>query len=300
MQLKAYAKLNLALEILSRRDDGFHDLVGVMQTISLADTLSIQRSDTLSLAVPGHRELAGDDNLVMKAAKLLAGGQAPGAQIILTKKIPSGAGLGGGSADAALTLMALNEFWNLGHSHQHLWDLAQSLGSDIPFFLTGGSASVAGRGEIIKPLPYDGEYWFVLIQPPFSISTAWAYQAFDKKPQPSSGSTEKVVEALARADALKLGQALGNNMEGPVFAQYPQLAQYKQALLNAGALGAAMSGSGSTIFGLFASKKDAQAARCRILELRPEVEINVVRTVGREELREQEKAWQVENLRGRE
>lgn len=300
MQLKAYAKLNLALEILSRRDDGFHELVGVMQTISLADTLSIRKADILSLTVPGHSELAGDDNLVMRAAKLLAAGQALGAQIILTKKIPHGAGLGGGSADAALTLVALNEFWNLGHSHQHLWDLAQSLGSDIPFFLTGGSASVAGRGEIIKSLPTGGEYWFVLIHPPFSISTAWAYRAFDKDPQPSSGFIQKVIEALQRGDASGLGQALGNNMEGPVFAQYPQLAQYKQDLLNAGALGTAMSGSGSTIFGLFASKEDAQAARCRILELRREVEINVVRTVGREELVEQEKAWQVENLRGRE
>lgn len=301
MQLKAYAKLNLALEILNLRADGFHELVGIMQTISLFDTITIQKADSLTLSVPGREELLGENNLVLKAARLLAGGQDLGAKITLTKNIPQGAGLGGGSADAALTLKALNQFWHLGFDLKELYNLAQRLGSDVPFFLTGGRAQVAGRGEIIKPLPEDGpDYWFVLLHPPFSISTPWAYRAFDESPVAPPGSTEKVKIALATGDLESLGAAFGNNLEGPVFAQYPKLAQYKQELLAAGALGAAMSGSGSTLFGLFATEEEAGRAGNIISRLRPELKVNVVRTIAKSELEEQEKAFCVENFRGRE
>jgi 4-diphosphocytidyl-2-C-methyl-D-erythritol kinase len=291
MQLKAYAKLNLALEILSLRPDGYHELRGVMQTVSLADILTIQRGDALSLSVPGMPELEGEANLVLKAARLLAGEASLGAKLTIEKKIPQKAGLGGGSADAAFALKALNRFWQLGRSPQDLRMLAAQLGSDVPFFLTGGSAEVSGRGEVIKPLPEGpSRYWFVLLKPPFSVSTPWAYRAFDQSPRRSDGATAKVSRALAKGDVKALGEALANNMEGAVFSFYPQLAQYKRELKQAGALGAAMSGSGSAVFGLFASESLAAQAAAIMGRLEPELEINVVRSVGRSELAEQEKS----------
>ena len=249
MQLKAYAKLNLALEILSLRPDGYHELRGVMQTVSLADILTIQRGDALSLSVPARPELEGEANLVLKAARLLAGEASLGAKLTIEKKIPQKAGLGGGSAE------------------------------------------VSGRGEVIKPLPEGpSRYWFVLLKPPFSVSTPWAYRAFDQSPRRSDGATAKVSRALARGDVKALGEALANNMEGAVFSFYPQLAQYKRELKQAGALGAAMSGSGSAVFGLFASESLAAQAAAIMGRLEPELEINVVRSVGRSELAEQEKS----------
>lgn len=296
MQLKAYAKLNLALEILDLRPDGYHNLRSVMQTISLADTLTVQRSDALTLSVPGRRELETDDNLVLRAARLLGGGIF-GARLILEKNIPQGAGLGGGSADAAAALKALNEFWGLSCSLPHLEGLAASLGSDVPFFLTGGTCEVGGRGEVVKPLPEsDKKYWYVLLHPPFAVSTAWAYRAFDENPIPPSGFTEKVKEALAFGDVEILAGAIGNNLEQPVFAGYPKLGRYKKELFEAGALGAVMSGSGSTIFGLFASEAEAMKAKMKLLERLPELEINIAYSMTRSEIKEQEKELYVENF----
>jgi 4-diphosphocytidyl-2-C-methyl-D-erythritol kinase len=171
LNLEAHAKVNLTLEVLGRRDDGYHDIVSIVQTIDLCDTLTLElaREVTLECDAP---ELQSSDNLVLRAAALLsemAGGR--GAAITLRKRIPVSAGLGGGSSDAAATLRGLNRLWELGLSRRDLMPLAARLGSDVPFFLYGGTAMVRGRGEGVRPLPPADLDWFVLLTPAVQLSS---------------------------------------------------------------------------------------------------------------------------------
>lgn len=298
MYLKAYAKLNLTLEILHLRDDGFHEVSGIMQTISLADELTFTPAPNLELVVTNDKNLETNDNLILKAARKLDSGQ--GAKITLTKNIPFGAGLGGGSSDAAISLVGLNHLWELGLDDKTLWELAQSLGSDVPFFLTGGTAQIAGRGELVTPIPSKGSFWYLLVKPPLAISTPWAYRIFDENPASPPQATEKMKAALEIGDSLLVGQALANNFEGPIFSHYPQLQKYKEALLAAGAIGAAMSGSGPTIFGLFPTKEATLAAQKELTGDEPELEVFVAHSVCQSQYLRQENACSVEKVRRKE
>src|SRR4030042_3844503 len=193
ISLQAYAKINLTLEVLSKRPDGYHEIASVLQAISLADTLTFEPAETLDLNcnVP---ELQTGDNLVLKAARLLKeiSGYKKGARINLTKRIPLAAGLGSGSTDAAATLLGLNKLWGLNLAHNKLLELAAKLGSDVPFFLYGGTALAQGRGEKLTALPAATELWMILLKPaiePVSNKTAQLYSRLNPSHFPSGPHT---------------------------------------------------------------------------------------------------------------
>ena len=268
MRMVAAAKINLGLKVLNRRPDGYHNLESVMQQVSLADYLTFER-----VSSPGWQfkstvpRLGGEDNLVCRAARFLAkrvGASPPGVKITLYKNIPSGAGLGGGSSDAAATLRGLNIFWRLGLSSRELAELGASLGSDIPFFLHGGGTAFArGRGELISPLPPLPLFWVVLAKPSrLSISTASVYGGLEEKMSPVL-SPNILREAILKADREAILNWLGtgaiNSLQSSVLTCYPRLGRLRRRMGELG-LKAAMSGSGPTFFALSNSYSLARQA----------------------------------------
>jgi len=250
MRVNAYAKINWSLRITGKRPDGFHDLETLFQTISLHDTLTLEDSDHLSLTCDDPTIPVDERNLVIRAAANA------NVSIALHKEIPAGGGLGGGSSDAAATLVAL------GNPSP---EVALSLGSDVPFFLTGGTAYATGRGEILTPLPRVAGIPLLLLIPTERVSTARAFgmlQAFS----PPLGIER--YRAMIEDDLLSHATELINDFEEPVFAMLPKLRTLKTKLYEAGAAWAAMSGSGSTIVGAFQSIEDRDAARARFTDVR--------------------------------
>ncbi|ALA57076.1 4-(cytidine 5'-diphospho)-2-C-methyl-D-erythritol kinase [Nitrospira moscoviensis] len=263
----APAKVNLILRILDRRPDGFHNLWSLMQTVRLEDTVSVRLSDEheeirLHCDAPG---LAVDHtNLVYRAAAaaLRRSGRSVGLTIALGKRIPMGAGLGGGSSDAAATILALNQLLNLGWTVKDMMEVGQALGSDVPFFFTAPSAFVSGRGEQVAPVRLVGSKWVVLVNPGFPVETKWAYHRLS--------STRAAVRPLSPAQAALAGAAevswntvlplMENDFETPVFDAHPILRQIRTRLLAEGAEAALLSGSGATVFGLFADEATAVRA----------------------------------------
>jgi 4-diphosphocytidyl-2-C-methyl-D-erythritol kinase len=264
----APAKINLILRILDRRADGFHNLWSLMQTVGLEDEVAIQLSphhagiqlqcDALSLNTD-------QTNLVYRAAAavLQRSAQRIGLDIVLTKRIPMGAGLGGGSSDAAATIVGLNRLLNLGWSATDMAHVGQSLGSDVPFFFFAPSAIVAGRGEQVTRVRIAGSRWVVLVNPGFPIETKWAYGQL--------ASTRSGVRALSKSHAalgsehhLSWEQVLGiaeNDFEPPVYTAHPVLQDIKHQLIARGAEVALLSGSGATVFGIFQDEGRARQAR---------------------------------------
>ncbi len=280
--LAAYAKINWTLDILGARPDGYHLMDMLMQTVSLCDLLWMEEAEDLTLeAVPGGadgapRPAAGDSlssegvrydasNLVYRAALLLRErcGVRRGARIRLAKRIPSGAGMGGGSADAAAALKGLNALWGLGLSRAELLSLGLELGADVPFLLTGGLAHVGGIGECIQPLSPAPEVWLVLVQPCEGLSTREVFSAFDRLDparlrHPDNAAAQ---DALLRRDLTGLAPAMANVLQAVSEPARPALAQALRALEAAGAARAMMTGSGSVVYGAFDRCADAVAAR---------------------------------------
>lgn len=263
--LRSHAKINLYLDVLRRRRDGYHNIETIFQTVSLCDELSFQDSRTgcVTLACSRPDLETGDGNLVCRAAALLRRetGCDRGAAIHLEKNVPIAAGLAGGSGNAAAALIGLNTLWGLGLSDARLQELALELGSDVPYCLTGGLMAGTLRGEKLAPLHAPHPWWYVLVHPPLAVSTAQAYNhpLLEKNTsRPFAGRTgsfRRAVMALASGD---IGEVVFNRMERPVFAMHPVLAEIKARLLDAGCLAAAMSGSGPTMFGVCAAQADAQ------------------------------------------
>ncbi|MEA2344881.1 MAG: 4-diphosphocytidyl-2-C-methyl-D-erythritol kinase [Thermoanaerobaculia bacterium] len=250
MRVNAYAKINWSLRITGKRADGFHDLETLFQTISLHDTLTFEDADHLSLTCDDPTIPVDERNLVIRAA-----GDAKVA-IALHKEIPAGGGLGGGSSDAAATLVTLGK---------PSPEIALTLGSDVPFFLTGGTAYATGRGEILTPLPRLAGIPLLLLMPEERVSTARAFgmlRAFS----PPLGIDR--YRAMIEDDLLSHATELVNDFEEPIFAMLPSLRTLKTQLYEAGAAWAAMSGSGSTIVGTFRNAEDRDAARKRFTHLR--------------------------------
>lgn len=255
----AWAKINLTLSVLKKREDGFHALASVMQTISLCDTLRIEttRDESVAIAVD-IPELQNDDNLALRAARLLReeGYLTGGAALELRKQIPAQGGLGGGSSDAAAVLVALNRLCALGLSQKRLEELAARLGSDVPFFVHGGTALIEGRGEYVTPLPDCEPLWLIIARPPVSISTAAVFQSLTAADYSDSKDTDAVVAAIRAGAPLPL-ERLSNTLEPIVLRTWPEVAATREALLWAGAPIVRMSGSGPTLFAPFRSLKDA-------------------------------------------
>jgi 4-diphosphocytidyl-2-C-methyl-D-erythritol kinase len=250
------AKVNLYLKVLARREDGYHDLVTVMQPLSLADELRLAPGKGLSLVCRHPEVPSGQQNLVWRAAEKFgsATGQIPQIHIELVKKIPVAAGLGGGSSDAAGTLLALNELTGKPLSAEALHELAAELGADVPFFLLRGPAVGRGIGTILSPLDLP-PYWYVLLNPGLAISTAWVYGNLDLKALAQTGAPLPV-----DWDGDHPETWVANDLETVTLSRYPELRELLAGLSEAGALVQGMSGSGPTLFGLFYEAEAAQAA----------------------------------------
>lgn len=249
IHVPAHAKLNLGLEILRKRPDGYHDIRSVFATISVADDISVTPSTMIELECIPEMTDKPEQNLAYKAAQAILAHPAArgrGAKITLRKRIPAGGGLGGGSSDAAAVLVAIRALYDLSISTVELHSIAASLGSDVPFFLTGGTALVEGRGERVTPVDIHIPYHVVVVFPHVHVNTAEAYQIIQPRDR---GSSQTLLEAVATID--RSGLHVINDFEQAVFAKHNILQHVKDALLTHGALYASMSGSGSTMFGLF-------------------------------------------------
>lgn len=264
--LRTSAKVNLALEVLGKRGDGYHEIATVLQAVDLFDRLTVDPDETLSLHTDDPELPTDDGNLVMRAARLLqkAAGVDRGARLRLHKRIPVAAGLGGGSSDAAAALTGLNRLWGLRWPRPRLQELAVELGMDVPFFLGTGRAVARGRGEQLAALPGGGGYALVLVNPRAPLSTKEVYGRVPVGWHAEPTGTERVIEALRRRNVGVLAAALTNNLERVVEPVLPVIGRMKAALLAAGALGAIMSGSGPTVFGLARSLDHARQIRSRI------------------------------------
>lgn len=261
---EARAKINVFLRVLAAREDGYHDLESLVVPISLADVVTVRDADALRVDVRGAFELAGAVpagglNLALVAA-LAIGDACPdagGAEIVVEKRIPVAAGLGGGSADAAATLLALNELWSGGLDLGTLAELGERIGSDVPAMLAEGPVLVSGRGELIAPaevLPL----WWVLVRFDFGVRSPDAYRWWDEDGGTRGPDPGALLDAAAAGDAAALGPLLFNDLEAPVCARHPEIAGAKDRLLQAGAHGAVMSGSGSSVVGLARDEAHAQ------------------------------------------
>lgn len=265
LELSACAKVNLALEVLSRRPDGYHEIATVMQTVDLADRLALEEADdlTVSTSVPGvptdERNLAYRAAVILRDAAKMCGG----VRISLDKRIPVAAGLGGGSTDAAAVLTGLNQLWGLRWPVARLQELAVELGMDVPFFLRGGAALGTGRGERLDPLE-GGALALVLVNPRFPLSTAEVYGRVTPAMYSSGEQARRMAGALASRRPARVAASLYNGLEGAARAAHPQIGQMQAALVAAGALGAAMSGSGPTVFGVARSWEQARQIQARV------------------------------------
>lgn len=258
---KTPAKINWFLRLKGKRPDGYHDISSLLQCIALFDTLTFEEAQTLSVMT--EAPIAGDENLVMRAALAIreASKTSRGARISLVKNIPIAAGLGGGSSDAAATLRGLNSLWDAGLSDRELHAAALGLGSDVPFFLSGPAALVRGRGELISPVVMSRAYSVVLLNPGLRVSAGWAYAEARSFSGEDKGIEDSLVRALNEGDFDVLRGAAVNDLEEPVAARHPEVSELKRRLYEEGALFAAMSGSGPTVFGAFEDRLRAEEAR---------------------------------------
>uniref|UniRef100_A0A7C4AIZ7 4-diphosphocytidyl-2-C-methyl-D-erythritol kinase n=1 Tax=Thermodesulfovibrio aggregans TaxID=86166 RepID=A0A7C4AIZ7_9BACT len=261
---KAFAKINWVLSVLKKRDDGYHDIISLIHAIDLYDILNIELSTDIE--VETDMSVAKHENLVYRAARALQEytGIKNGVRITLKKNIPVGAGLGGGSSDAATVLKTLNELWKLNLSVKTLCEIGASIGSDIPFFFYLPLCIVKGKGHIINPLKIEKSYVLLLVKPHFSISTKWAYDSLNLKAKLTEEYKKinnNIWQLYQRLYSGKLDNLyLWNDLESSILMKYPEIEEIKKKLLEAGALVSLMSGSGSTVFGVFRDETEAKEA----------------------------------------
>ncbi len=260
LQVEATTKLNLFLEITGKRPDGYHELESVFHEIDLGDSLSFEPAREISLELHGPGAPPGEDNIVLKAARLLASETrtSAGARIVLEKRVPSGAGLGGGSADAAATLLALDRLWGLNLAKPALHALAARLGSDVNFFLEGGTALCTGRGEIVTPLPPHPPLHFALLSPPFPTLTADVYRRFTFDLKALRRSPNILISRLPAGSPTALEGGLFNRLESAALAAEPRLARVLAAAQRTGPFGGRVTGSGSTVYMPVSSRAEAE------------------------------------------
>jgi 4-diphosphocytidyl-2-C-methyl-D-erythritol kinase len=260
MNLRAHAKINLSLAVLGVRQDGYHELKTVFQSLALHDTLQLERAASgLSVTCTDPGVPLDDRNLAWQAARLVwqAAGRdgEPAGRVHITKRIPVQGGLGGGSADGAAALVGWDRLWETHLPAAALGDLAARLGADVPFFLCAGTAMGLNRGDHLHPLTDAPARWVVLVMPTFGVSTPQAFRWWDEDGA-HAATSQATVAPRPVGDLL----AVFNDLEPPVSRRHPQLAEIRDRLLRAGASAAAMTGSGSTMFGLFDTEQRAKAA----------------------------------------
>ncbi|NET32311.1 MAG: 4-(cytidine 5'-diphospho)-2-C-methyl-D-erythritol kinase [Cyanothece sp. SIO1E1] len=295
--LLAKAKINLYLEIIGDRPDGYHELSMVMQSVSLADQIDLRSSGSDAIRVRcNHPDVPTDETNLAYRAVLLMAKQFPeafvkhgGVDIAIEKHIPVGAGLAGGSTNAAAVLVGIDLMWQLGLTQPELQELGAKLGSDVPFCVVGGTAIATGRGEKISPLPDLDTLYVVLAKyRSLSVSTPWAYQTYRQKFGESYVSdadslearrqrvhSGPMVAAISHRDGPEIGRWLHNDLEKVVLPAYPQVGQVLETLQNLNGLGAMMSGSGPTVFGLASSQTQAEQMRDQLRAKMPEPDLEL-------------------------
>jgi 4-diphosphocytidyl-2-C-methyl-D-erythritol kinase len=261
---KAPAKLNIRLKITGQRPDGYHELVSIMVPVTLFDEIRISpAAEGIHLVTVGNPVPADETNLVFRAAEAFLSrlGIRRGLSIELSKRIPVAAGLGGGSSDAAATLVTLNQIFFHPLSQPELVDMAVRLGSDVPFFLKAGPCLATSIGEVLEPLNGWPPWWYVIVAPPFAVSTAWAYGHFRLKL--TSSEPEYILNTLKNG-RFEPRDLLENDLEAVTVKRFPVIETIKEQLMAAGAEGALMTGSGPCVFGVFQSEAEASSARAKI------------------------------------
>ncbi|GFO67066.1 4-diphosphocytidyl-2-C-methyl-D-erythritol kinase [Geomonas limicola] len=265
LQLKAPAKVNYRLDVLGKRPDGYHDLRMLMQRVDLNDDVQIVLSDTPGVRVTcdGGGVPDGPANIAWRAADALVklSGRDVGIDIAITKHIPVGAGLGGGSSDAATVLMGVNDLLGLGLSDEKLMEIGVRLGADVPFFIFKRPALAEGIGNLLTALERVPEVWVVLVNPGIHVSTGWVYQNLRL-----TNKSEPVKVSSSYGSLDEICGVLSNDLEPVTIGRYPKVGELKELLSAAGARGVLMSGSGSTVFGLFADERTAKQAAAELAE----------------------------------
>jgi 4-diphosphocytidyl-2-C-methyl-D-erythritol kinase len=258
--LPSFAKINLHLEILGKRPDGYHQISTVLQTVSLCDVITFENAlSGIELNMNGLPLPQGEKNLIIRAANGLSRefGNERGAKIGLQKRIPVGGGLGGGSSNAAVTLIGLSRLWKIDIPLDRLELVAASLGSDVPFFLKGGTALGSGRGEIIQPIDDISFEFAIITTPRLHISSASAYAGLNA-PNLTNTASNRILKVSRAADLLS--GKLKNDFEKTVFAKYPEVERAKMKLTELGATHSLMSGSGASVFGIFDNEETRRTA----------------------------------------
>lgn len=265
MSCKAYGKINIGLDVIRRREDGYHELSMVMQTVSLFDEITLEttkKPGQIELYVESNLVPADNTNLAYRAAELLMKECfiSQGLLIRLKKNIPIAAGMAGGSADAAAVLKGVNQLFELGFSLEELQERGVRLGADVPYCLLGGTALAEGIGEKLTILPSPPECFLVLGKPDISVSTKYVYENLHANTLTSHPDIKGVVEGIYQGDLKKIGTIMENVLERVTINRYPVIREIKELLLKEGAVGALMSGSGPTVFGMFETKELAEQA----------------------------------------
>lgn len=265
MNFRAYAKINIGLRILGKRTDGYHNIETVFHQIDLYDELSLEPAETVRLTTTSSEVPSDSTNLCLRAVQLFREhtGHREGIDIRLVKRIPVGAGLGGGSSDAAAVLVALNKLWKMGMQARELESLAARLGSDVPFFVQGGTAAGTSRGEVLDQFNVSVPYWILTVTPPIHISTAWAYSKVQSEAKTDAAPLRTLVENNMTEPG-KLHAGIRNDFEELVFQSHPEIRHLKDKLERVGAIFAQLSGSGSSVFSFF---RDGATARFVTAEL---------------------------------
>jgi len=282
LTVRAHAKINLTLDVLYKRADGFHQVEMIMQAIELADILQLEEKVSGDISITSNMVHLPCDhrNLAYQAAMLIKNTcqVKKGVHIFLEKKIPMSAGLAGGSTDAAGVLLGLNQLWNLGLSLGDLEVLGAKLGSDVPFCLRGGTSLATGRGELLEALSPLPPCYVVLAKPRIGVSTAWVYGKYRDNGVINHPDTAGVQSALKGADLPGVVSRLSNVLESVTMAEYPQIKKLKEAMIQYGAMASLMSGSGPTVFGLVLNKGKAEYIAER-LRSHSDVEIMITKTI---------------------
>lgn len=261
---KAYAKVNIGLDVLRRRPDGYHDLKMIMQTVDICDDLTFEKSSEpgIRLRIDGADLPADENNLVCRAAALLMEEKriGEGVSITLMKRIPIAAGMAGGSADAAATMRGLNILFQMGYSVEELRRLGVKLGADIPYCITGGTMLSEGIGDVLTPLTAPPDCYLVVAKPDIDVSTAFVYQNLQADSLPFHPDIDGMAKALASGDLQGITDRMGNVLETVTVREYPVIDRIKKRMCGLGAENALMSGSGPTVFGIYREKETADKA----------------------------------------
>lgn len=268
ISLQANAKINLGLDVLRKREDGYHEVKMIMQSISLSDTLTLTRCPGTDIRLGADQENAcpdvpmNEDNLIYKAIRLLKEEFQiqEGVEAVLSKQIPVAAGMAGGSTDAAAALKGMNQLFSLGLSEKELCDRGVRLGADIPYCIMGGTALSEGIGEKLTPLPAMPDCWILIAKPPIHVSTAFVYGNLKVREITIHPDIDGMTEAIHGHDLYGIVNRLDNVLETVTIQAYPVITEIKERMMDYGALGSLMSGSGPTVFGIFEQKAEAEKA----------------------------------------